>query len=118
MKLGILCFHFVIEDLLIGGRFCSSAVFRLLDQVHLFFLPVEAPECEPEDETTAEGDNSNNSVVPDKERILRNGDEGLTKGCGYGAGEMVETYRGRECQYICIILEKKNNNNDIRGVEN
>lgn len=84
----------------------------------MFFLLVEVPECEPEYETTAEGDNSNNSVVPDKERILRNGDKGLTKGCGYGAGEMVETYSGRECQYIYIILENKNDNDDIRGVEN
>lgn len=77
-----------------------ASVLRFFNHVHLLFLLIETPEGEPEDNSTAEGDNGNYSVVPDQEGILRDGDEGLTKGSGYGAGKVIETYSGEKCQYL------------------
>lgn len=65
---------------------------RRLEHVPLVLLSVEMLEVEPEGSATNESDDSNDDVVPDEERVTREGGEGLADGGGKGGHEEIDRH--------------------------
>lgn len=63
-----------------------------LEHVPLVLLGVEMLEVEPEGDTTDKGDDSDNDVVPDEERVVGERGEGLADGGGKSGHEEVDTH--------------------------
>jgi hypothetical protein len=58
--------------------------------VQLVFLPIHTAVGEPEEDTSAEGDDCNGTVVPDEMGVGSQGSESLSQGGGESGGEQLD----------------------------
>jgi hypothetical protein len=65
---------------------------RSFQHVQFVFFGIQMTEAEPEPYTTQEGKNGDDSVVPNKERILRKRSECLSDGSSKSAHEKVDRH--------------------------
>ena len=101
----------------LGRRGGLDVNLATLDHVELVFHGIEVVELDPEESSTDEGQDGDDSVVPDQERVLGEGDEGKADGRREGVHEEADglDHGAHVCGSLGVsVLERRDRGEDLR----
>ena len=110
------CANLPSHLLIIRQRALSSHVLCRLNHIKLVLFGVETTPCEPETNTSARCQNRYDGIVPDEKRIIRQRDQGLTKGGGESILHQIDAHNEATHVLWCLaegVLQSSDRGKDF-----